>query len=80
MSETINRTEISNKASAIKDLLGGEKSFDSTRFNEDAERALADGRSLDSLNIEDYRQKDNNNNDDGSSYNNDEGLNFKRRI
>lgn len=82
MSETINRTEISNKASTIKDLLGGEKSFDSTRFNEDAERALADGRSLDSLNMEDYRKKDDNENDDkpDRECSNSSGFGFKCRF
>lgn len=82
MSETeINNIEISDKASAIKDLFGGEKNFNKTRFKEDAERAQAEGRSLDSLNIEDYRLKDDNDNgsenNSSNDFSNGSNLHFK---
>lgn len=83
MSETeINRSEISNKASSVKDQLGGEKKFDESKFNDDAERAQLNGFSLDSLNAEDYRKKDDDENDNNSSkdYSNGSDFGFTARF
>lgn len=78
----INRGEISSKASDIKDQLGGEKKFDETRFNSDAERMQLNGFSLDSLNAEDYRKKDDDENDDkpDRECSNSSGFGFKCRF
>lgn len=78
----INRAEISSKASSFKDQLGGEKKFDNTRFDDDAERAQLNGFSLDSLNAEDYRKKDDDENEEAPNKecSNRSGFGFKCRF
>ena len=78
----INRAEISSKASSFKDQLGGEKKFDNTRFDDDAERAQLNGFSLDSLNAEDYRKKDDDENEEAlnKECSNRSGFGFKCRF
>lgn len=71
--QNITDSEIQDKASSLKSLLGGEKNFDEEKFRADIDNMKnSDRTSLHSLDAEAYRKKDENDN-----YSNSDGLSFK---